>query len=106
VLDKLRRNIGDIKPVVSVFLELLPGRLQELEKAVNSKDSKEIEKIAHKMRGSCGQFGAGTLAKIFSETEDMARENNLSLVGQQYDRIRRTAEKVCAVLKEQLDLSV
>jgi CheY-like chemotaxis protein/nitrogen-specific signal transduction histidine kinase/HPt (histidine-containing phosphotransfer) domain-containing protein len=106
VLDKLRRNIGDIKPVVSVFLELLPGRLHELEKAVNSKDSKEIEKIAHKMRGSCGQFGAGTLAKIFSETEDMARENNLSLVGQQYDRIRRTAEKVCAVLKEQLDLSV
>ena len=103
VLDKLGQNIGDIKPVVSVFLGLLPGRLRELEKAVNNKNSKEIEQIAHTMRGSCGQFGAVTLAKLFAETEDMARRNNLSLVEQQYDRIRRIAEKVSVILKEQLD---
>jgi CheY-like chemotaxis protein/nitrogen-specific signal transduction histidine kinase/HPt (histidine-containing phosphotransfer) domain-containing protein len=103
VLDKLRQNIGDIKPVVSVFLELLPGRLHELEKAVNDKNSKEIGRIAHTMRGSCGQFGASTLAELFADTEDMARGNNLSLVGQQFDKIRRIAEKVGVILKEQLD---
>ncbi len=103
ILEKLRLNIGDIKPVISVFLNLLPGRLKELENAVGKQDSEQIEHIAHTMRGSCGQFGAGSLAELFSQAEDMARANNLSLMGQQYDRIRRTAEEVCVILKEQLD---
>ena len=103
VLEKLRQNIGDVKPVISVFLNLLPGRLKELEKAVGGQNSTEIEHIAHTMRGSCGQFGAGSLAELFSQAEDMARENNLAMMGQLCDRIRRTAEQVSVILKEQLD---
>jgi len=103
VLEKLRQNIGSIKPVLSVFIGLLPGRLQDLKKAVSNKNREEIEHIAHTMRGSCGQFGANSLAEMFAQAEDMAKANNLSLIGQQYDRIRRTAEEVCVILKEQLD---
>ena len=102
-LEKLRQNIGDIKPVISVFLNLLPGRLKELEKAVDKQDSEEIEHVAHTLKGSCSHFGAGSLTELFSQVEDMARENNLAMMGQLCDKIRRSTEEVCVILKEQLD---
>ena len=102
-LENLRRNIGDIKPVVAVFLKLLPGRLQELEKAVRQQDREEIQSIAHTLKGSCSQFGAYGLAELCSQAENMAKDNNLSMIRQHYDRIHRTAGVVSDFLKEQLD---
>jgi len=103
VLAKLRMNIGDIQPVISVFLRLLPTRLKELNQAVARKDNHEIEHIAHTLRGSCSQFGADLLTELFSQLEDMARENHSSLIERQCARIQRTAREVCIILQEQLD---
>ena len=103
VLQELCQNIGDIKPVVTIFLRLLPRRLQELEQAVAELDSEKIQSIAHTLKGSCSQFGAVGLAELCAEAEHMAKENNLNVIRQQFDRISRTAEEVAAILTEQLD---
>ncbi len=102
-LAKLQQNIGDINPVVSVFLGLLPSRLAELKKAVSEHDRQTIEHICHTMRGSCGQFGAFSLVEMFAQAEEMAKTGNLTLMGQLYDRISLNAEEVCIILQEQLD---
>lgn len=102
-LDKLCHNIGDIRPVITVFLRLLPRRLAELEAAVRDLDSKAIENVAHTLKGSCCQFGANHLAKLCAEAETMARENQLAVIGQQFDKILHNTEDVKKVLEEQLD---
>ena len=102
-LDELCRNIGNIKPVISIFLNLLPHRLKELEKAVQNQDSTKIESIAHTLKGSCSQFGAYGLAELCSQAEDMAHDHNLTVIKQQFDRISRTAGEVSVILQEKLD---
>ncbi len=102
-LEELSRNIGNIKQVIAIFLNLLPHRLKELEKAVRNQDGEDIESIAHTLKGSCSQFGAYGLAELCSQAEEMAKSNNLSVIRQQYDRISRTAGEVSVILQEKLD---
>ncbi len=101
--EELCRNIDNIKPVITIFLRLLPHRLKKLEKAVQEQDSAEIESIAHTLKGSCSQFGACGLAELCSQAENMAHDHNLTVIKQQYDRIYRTAREVSVVLQEKLD---
>lgn len=101
--ETLCQNIDNIKPVIAIFLRLLPHRLKKLEKAVQEEDSAEIESIAHTLKGSCSQFGAYELAELCSQAENMAHDHNLTVIQQQYDRIYRTAGKVSVVLQEKLD---
>jgi len=102
-LEELCRNIENIKPVISIFLSLLPNRMKELEEAIQNQDSAEIESIAHTLKGSCSQFGAYGLAELCSQAEDMAHDHNLTVIRQQYDRIYRTAGEVSVILQEKLD---
>ena len=102
-LEELCRNIENIKPVISIFLSLLPNRMKELEEAIQNQDSAKIESIAHTLKGSCSQFGAYGLAELCSQAEDMAHDHNLTVIKQQYDRIYRTAGKVSIILQEKLD---
>ena len=103
VLESLRQNIGDIKSVLAVFLKLLPGRLEELGKAVRSQDRKKIQHISHTMKGSCKQFGAHCLADLCAQAESMAVKNNLSEISSLYDRLQQSAAAVTNFLQEQLD---
>lgn len=102
-LDKLCANIGDLKKVIGVFLNLLPRRLAELEGAVRRLDSKEIKSLAHTLKGSSSQFGAVGLAKLCAEAEDMAHAKHLGGIEQLLARIQRTAAEVSKILEEQLD---
>ena len=101
--EELCQNINNIKPVITIFLRLLPHRLEKLEKAVQDQDNAEIESIAHTLKGSCSQFGAYGLAELCSQAENMAQDHNLTVIKQQYDRICRTAGEVSVVLQEKLD---
>jgi len=103
VLESLRQNIGDIKSVLAVFLKLLPGRLEELGKAVHSQDAQKIQHITHTMKGSCNQFGAHGLADLCSQAESMARKNDLSGISALYERLKQSAGVTTNFLQEQLD---
>jgi CheY-like chemotaxis protein len=102
-LASLGRNIGNIQPVIRVFVQLLPGRLADLGQAVADQDSSRIESLAHTLKGSCSQFGAFSLAELCAEAEEMAKKKNLGVIRQQYDRIVRTAGQVREILQDQLD---
>ncbi len=101
-LEQLQHNIGDIKPVLTVFLHLLPKRLKELEKGVSQKDFQVIERVAHTLKGSSSQFGAEEFSGLCGGIEAMARENNTSMLQQQYGKIVRKAEQINKILSEQL----
>jgi two-component system, sensor histidine kinase len=82
-LARLREHVGDITPVVGVFLRSLERRLTELEKAISHGDTQAINKVAHTMKGSSSQFGAEELAHLCLLAENMGKNSNI----QQIDRI-------------------
>ncbi len=101
-LEQLQQDIGDIKPVLTVFLHLLPKRLKELEKGVRQNDFQIIERVAHTLKGSSSQFGAEEFSGLCGQVEAMAREKNASMLQQQYGMIVRKAEQINKILSEQL----
>ena len=102
-LEKLRQNIGDIRPVITVFLSTMRTRLDELEKAIADRDAETIQRTAHTLKGSSSQFGAEELSRLCLQVENMARNNNLRQVEPLFKRITRIADQVAFFLHEQLD---
>ncbi len=82
VLQHLRQHVGNITPVVGVFLRSLDRRVTELDRAVQARDAEAINKVAPPMKGSSSQFGAEDLAQLCLLAERVGGGNI-----QQIDRI-------------------
>ncbi|MCL2789087.1 MAG: ATP-binding protein [Desulfobulbus sp.] len=94
VLQRLRDNVGNIMPAVSIFLNALDRRLAELERAVRTRDLEAVSKIMHTMRGSSSQFGAEELAQLCLSAEQVSKSGNMQQVDQLHGQIIRAADRV------------
>jgi CheY-like chemotaxis protein/nitrogen-specific signal transduction histidine kinase/HPt (histidine-containing phosphotransfer) domain-containing protein len=103
VLQRLCENVGDIIPVVGVFLRSLDRRLAELEQAVQARDAGAINKVAHTMKGSSSQFGAAELAHLCLLAEHMGKSGNIQQIDRLFARIVRSVGQVKQFFAEQLD---
>ena len=103
VLWRLLDNVGDIMPVIEVFLRSLDRRLAELKKAVHARDSEAITKVAHTMRGSSSQFGAENLARLCLLAEQACKDDDMQQIDQICEQITRAVEPVKRFFTELLD---
>ena len=102
-LARLREHVGDITPVVGVFLRSLDRRLEELRQAVNSQNAEGVNKVAHTMKGSSSQFGAEELAALCLQAEQMGKNKNLRQGEKILTQIEQAVEKVHQFFCKQLD---
>ncbi|MGD9948717.1 MAG: ATP-binding protein [Desulfobulbus sp.] len=102
-LQRLREHVGDITPVVGVFLRSLDRRLAELQQAVAAKDAEAINKVAHTMKGSSSQFGAEELAGLCLLAEQMGKSGNLRQGQRILEQVGQAVSKVKQFFTEQLD---
>ncbi len=103
VLDRLRENIGDVTPVIHVFLRTLDKRIVELQQAAHARDADAIQKIAHTMKGSSSQFGAEHLVALCQQAENMGKSGKTDQIERVCEKIGVAAEKVKQFFREQLD---
>jgi CheY-like chemotaxis protein/nitrogen-specific signal transduction histidine kinase/HPt (histidine-containing phosphotransfer) domain-containing protein len=103
VLERLKEHVGDIVPVAAIFLRSLERRIAELEQAIQQHDAEAINKVAHTMKGSSGQFGAEELAHLCMLVENMGKSGNLQQIDRIYKQIVLAAGKVKHFFAEQLD---
>jgi len=103
ILQRLRENVGDLAPVVSVFLRSLDRRIVELERAVQARDAEAINKVAHTMKGSSSQFGAEDLAHLCLLAEQMGKNGNIQQIDRIFVQIVQSVGQVKQFFTEQLD---
>ncbi len=103
VFEKLRENMGDIRPVIQVFLDSLPGRLEQLQEAIQHDDHESIRRVAHTIKGSSSQFGAATLAGLCQRVENSAKIKKLDNMNKLFDDICQASDEVAGFLSEELD---
>lgn len=101
VHERLKAGMGDLAPVVRVFLDTLPGRLDVLQSAVDNTDYEEIRRAAHRLKGSSSQFGALYLANLCLQAENMARNSNPGDFHPLCEKIREAAREVAGFLAEE-----
>jgi CheY-like chemotaxis protein/nitrogen-specific signal transduction histidine kinase/HPt (histidine-containing phosphotransfer) domain-containing protein len=103
VLQRLREHVGNLTPVVGVFLQSLDRRVVELERAVQARDAEAINKVAHTMKGSSSQFGAENLAHLCLLAEHMGTSGNIQQIDRIFIQIVRAVDLVKQFFAEQLD---
>lgn len=103
ILAKLRQNMGNINPVIRVFVDSLPRRLHQLEEAADRLDFELVRRMAHTLKGSSSQFGAVCLAELCHRVESMAKNNKLEEIGPLLAEIREEAGTLTDFLTEELD---
>ena len=67
----LQRDAGDqFNELLDMFVAEIPQKLVLMEKAINSREHKEVGEIAHKLKSNCATFGAVKLADICVQIEE------------------------------------
>jgi len=103
VYSMLKKNMSDIRPVIRVYLDSLPNRLQQFRDAIERNDHESIRRVAHKLKGSSSQFGALNLADLCFNAENMARVKQLENIEKLYENIVQESKEVVSFLTEELD---
>jgi HPt (histidine-containing phosphotransfer) domain-containing protein len=69
---------GFFSGLLNIFFERVPQLLSDLESAVVNQDSLRIEKLAHALKGSCGNLGAVRMMNLAERLESLGRSKQLT----------------------------
>lgn len=103
VLARLKQTMGDIRPVIRVFLDSLPKRLRQLEEKMDRADFEGVRSLAHTLKGSSSQFGGTHLAGLCLRLENMAKNRIGEGMDRVLEKIRSAADLLAGFLAEELD---
>jgi two-component system sensor histidine kinase/response regulator len=65
-----------VTELIDLFLDDTTSQLKGLRTAVSKNDRDEIRRVAHLLKGSSGNIGAGPIAKLYEELEEQRDFDN------------------------------
>ena len=86
----------------ATFLRSVPQRLLELRSALEAGDAARFQRLAHGLRGICGNVGARLLAGRAAQVEEQGRSGDLSGVAPALDELARELQRTCDALRREL----
>lgn len=87
-----------LRELVRLFLSDYPKRLADMREAVRRGDAGLLEKAAHALKGSVGNFGAKSAIAVAQQLESLASKGNLDIAPD----LCVTLESELALLSEEL----
>ncbi len=80
-MERLRQRVGEdealVKILVSTFIEQWPGMLSSLQKNLEERDEKRLERAAHTMKGAAANLEALRIRDLSIEIERLAGEGKI-----------------------------
>lgn len=95
-------NPGAFQRIVEGFFASMPTQLEQLKEAAESQDTETLWRIAHGMKSTCANLGAGRLAGRLKQLEQEGKDNNIVDVSAQVAAICEEYLKVRDALELQL----
>jgi HPt (histidine-containing phosphotransfer) domain-containing protein len=96
------RELGDqnlLTELAELFLEDASSQLEALREAIRVGDATAVERVAHTLKGSCGNMGALRASTICAELQDIGNSGELELapvlverLGAEFARVRVALE--------------
>jgi HPt (histidine-containing phosphotransfer) domain-containing protein len=90
-----------LRELIDVFLEDVPLRLAEIDKALATQDAALLTRAAHTIKGSCGNFGAAALVAVALEMEQQGRSAAFAAATATLPALRREFDLVADYLRQQ-----
>jgi CheY-like chemotaxis protein len=91
-------SLPDGKSLIAAYLEESPNMLEQLGRAVQNTNARELKDAAHALKGSSLYVGAEEIAELAKTLEHAGRANNLEGIAQVFTDLERAYSKVAMVL--------
>lgn len=99
-LKMFEDDVEFLKELVEIFINDAPEHMSEIEEAVDSRNSSDLKKSAHKLKGAVANFGKNATTETAFKLETMGKENNLDGVEEVYGTLVKDVESLMNALKE------
>ena len=86
--------------VAEIFINDIPKQLSRMKKAIDNRNSKDLEKSAHKLIGAIANFGEEAAVETSLKLEMMGRECRLDRAEETYDTLVKEVECLVNALKK------
>jgi CheY-like chemotaxis protein/HPt (histidine-containing phosphotransfer) domain-containing protein len=93
-LARVEGDAGLLKELVALFLKDLPDMLTNIREAVTAGDASAIERAAHKLKGSVGNFAARPAFEAALRLEVLGRDATLSEAGSAYAELENEINRL------------
>jgi HPt (histidine-containing phosphotransfer) domain-containing protein len=89
-----------LRELIDVFLEDVPQRFAEIEKALAASDAVLLTRAAHTIKGSCSNFGAAGLGQVAQKMEHQGKAAAFAEAAATFPSLRQEFALVAEALKQ------
>jgi two-component system, sensor histidine kinase and response regulator len=103
------RELGDpglFSELVEMFIGDTAERIAALRRALGEGDASEVEQAAHTLKGSAGNMGAATMARISARLQEAGSAEELEEIPGLLDRLEQEFERVRPALEAETKRSI
>lgn len=94
VLDRVDGDREFLSELIGIFLTESPRLLSDIRNAVTLGDRTALELWAHSLKGSAGNFAAGTVFELSQRLEQMGRTGDLSRSDEAFAALERELDRL------------
>ncbi len=100
ILKRFDGDEGFLTELVEIFINDIPEQLSRIKEAVDNRNSKDLEKSTHKLKGAVANFVENAVFETALKLEMMGRENRLDGAEEAYGTLVKEVECLVNALKE------
>jgi HPt (histidine-containing phosphotransfer) domain-containing protein len=89
-----------LNELIDLYLEHSPERIQDAQKAFNTKDSKLLKHAVHTLKGSSQNLGALQVGKVCREIEELLTANEWEKIETRLNDLIATFDASCKELQK------
>ena len=101
-LEVVDGDMGLFKEIVDLFLENLPDSIAQIREAVATSDANTLDKTAHSLKGSVGNFGTNRAFEAAYRLELIGKEGKLAKADAALFKLEKELSDLEAAMKEAL----
>ncbi|MDQ3302653.1 MAG: response regulator [Actinomycetota bacterium] len=94
-----------LEELVEIFLGDAPRQLETLREATETVDARSVKRIAHTLKGSCGNMGAVRMAALCGELEAIGHSEDLGAAPAHIFRLEEEFGRVRAAFEQEISRS-
>jgi len=91
-----------LKEIADLFLENLPDSMAQIREAITNSDSNALDKAAHSLKGSVGNFSTEHVFELAYRLELMGKEGRLAEAGAALSDLEKELKDLAAAMKKAL----
>ncbi len=103
VLAKFGDDMGFFNELAEIYMTETPSMMSDLEKALKNGEPEAVENLAHRLKGSSGNFGIERLYSLFAKVQELGREHRLDEASQVLSDAGKVYKQVLMSLSEKME---